>query len=151
MSLATLLGAEQILPALSVADRWQAIDRLVDLLVETGKVPAASRENVRRAVKDREASKSTGIGYGIALPHASVACITEPVAALARLRPPVDFQALDSQPVSLCVLFLTPQGQFQIHLQTLSALARFLNNKEHRQQIEAATTAAEIHALFAAA
>lgn len=150
MNLAELLGAEQILPSLTVADRWQAIDQLVDLLVQTGKIPAENRDTVRRAVKDREATKSTGIGYGVALPHASVACISQPVAALARLRPPVDFQALDSQPVSICVLFLTPQGQFQVHLQTLSALARFLNSKERRQQIEAARTAAEIHALFTA-
>ncbi len=93
---------------------------------------------MRKAVKDRETSKSTGIGYGIALPHASVACIQDVVAVFGRVAPGVDFQALDNQPVTLCLLFLTPQGQFQKHLLLLSTVARFLSNKDNRQKLEAA-------------
>ncbi len=148
MNLTDILGVEQIVPHLTARDRWEVIDRLLDVLVATGKVRAADRELFARAVRQREQKQTTGIGYGIALPHASVPGLSQGVAALARLNPPVDFLALDGQPVSLCVLFLTPQGEFQSHLFTLSALARFLADAAQRRQLESAATAAEIYALF---
>jgi mannitol/fructose-specific phosphotransferase system IIA component (Ntr-type) len=151
MNLADIIGVEQIVPKLTTTDRWQVLDRLVDVLVATGKVRATDRDAVAKAVKDREKTKTTGIGYGIALPHASVPGLANVVAVLARLQPPVDFQSPDNQPVSLCVLFLTPPGQFQSHLFTLSALARFLADKEQRRKLETAATAQEIYALFHAA
>jgi mannitol/fructose-specific phosphotransferase system IIA component (Ntr-type) len=148
MNLTDILSQEQFLPKITAADRWAVIDALVDALVRTGKIRAEDREPVRKAVRDREASKSTGIGYGIALPHASVAQVKDAVAVVARLQPPVDFQALDDQPVRLCILLLTPQGQFQSHLQTLSAFARFLSDKERRAKLENAQTAEEMLAVF---
>jgi mannitol/fructose-specific phosphotransferase system IIA component (Ntr-type) len=148
MNLADLLSLEQIVPKMSATDRWSVLDQLVDVLVRTGKVPAQDRETVRKAVKDRETTKTTGIGYGIALPHASVGCVQNVVAAFARLNPGVDFQAMDSQPVTLCLLFLTQQGQFQKHLHTLSSIARFLNDKERRQKLESAQTKEELLAIF---
>jgi mannitol/fructose-specific phosphotransferase system IIA component (Ntr-type) len=151
MSLTDMLGPELIIPRLSAADRWQVIDRLVDKLIEAHKIRPEDRDAVRKAVKDRETSKGTGIGYGIALPHASVPCVPDVVAAFARLNPSVDFQALDNQPVTMCLLLLTPQGQFQKHLQTLSLIARFLSNKQHRQNLEAAQSAEELYAVFSAA
>jgi mannitol/fructose-specific phosphotransferase system IIA component (Ntr-type) len=151
MNLADIIGVEQIVPQLAAADRWQVIDRLVDVLVATGKVRERDSAAVRKAVREREQTKTTGIGYGIALPHASVTGIADVVAVLARLQPPVDFQSPDGRPVSLCVLFLTPQGQFQSHLFTLSALARFLADQEQRRKLETAATAQEIHVLFHAA
>ena len=151
MNLAELLGLEQIVPRLAATDRWAAIDQLIDVLVRTHKIRPEDRETVRKAVKDREVSKGPGIGYGIALPHASVPCIQDVVAVFGRPVQGVDFQALDNQPAKLCVLFLTPQGQFQKHLLTLSAFARFLSNKENRQKLETAQTAEEILAIFRAA
>jgi mannitol/fructose-specific phosphotransferase system IIA component (Ntr-type) len=148
MNLTDLLGLEQIVPRLAVTDRWAAIDQLIDVLVRTHKIRPEDRELVRKAVKDREVSKSTGIGYGVALPHASVPCIQDVVAVFGRCVQGVDFQALDNQPVKMCLLFLTPQGQFQKHLLTLSAFARLLSNKEPRQKLEAAQTAEEILAIF---
>ena len=151
MNLTDILSVEQFAPKVSAPDRWALIDTLIDQLVRAGKIRAEDREAVRKAVKDREATKSTGIGYGIAIPHASVGGIQDVAAIVARLDPPIDFQALDGQPVRLCVLFLTPQGQFQRHLQTLSAFARFLSDKELRQKLEAAQTAEEMFAVFRAA
>lgn len=148
MNLTDILSLEQFVPRVTAADRWAVIDALVDSLVRTGKIRHEDRETVRKAVREREASKSTGIGYGIAMPHASVACVSDAVAVVARLQPPVDFQALDEQPVKLCVLLLTPQGQFQRHLQTLSAFARFLSDKERRAKLENAQTAEEMLAVF---
>ncbi len=151
MNLTEIVSLEQIIPKVSASDRWSLIGLLVDRLVRDGKIHPEDRETVLKAIKDREATKCTGIGYGIALPHASVNCISDVVAIVARLDPPIDFQALDNQPVRLCVLFLTPQGQFQKHLHTLSALARFLSDKNRRDQLENAKTAEEILAVFRAA
>src|SRR5262249_41509298 len=125
MNLTEILSLDQVVPQISATDRWGVIDTLIDLLVRQGKIRPDDREAVRRAVKDRESNNGTGIGYGVAMPHASVPGLQDPVAVVARLQPAIDFQALDNQPVQLCVLFLTPQGQFQRHLQTLSAFARF--------------------------
>ena len=150
MNLTEILSLEHLVPNISAPDRWGVIDALVDALVRTGKIRAEDRDVVRKAVKDRETSKSTGIGYGIAMPHASVAAIADVVAVVARLNPPVDFQALDDQPVRLCVLLLTPQGQFQRHLQTLASFARFLSDKERRAKLENAQTAEEMLAVFRA-
>jgi mannitol/fructose-specific phosphotransferase system IIA component (Ntr-type) len=151
MNFTDILGVEQFTPKVSAPDRWGLIDTLIDQLVRVGKIRAEDREVVRKAVKDREATKSTGIGYGIAIPHASINGIQDVVAVVARLDPPIDFQALDGQPVRLCVLFLAPQGQFQRHLQTLSAFARFLTDKERRLKLENAQTAEEMFAVFRAA
>ena len=151
MNLTEILSVDQIVPHLTAADRWAVIDQLIDVLVRTHKIRPEDRETVRQAVKDRETSKSTGIGYGIALPHASVGCIQDVVAAFGRPAQGVDFQALDSQPVTMCLLFLTPQGQFQKHLLLLSTVARFLSNKDNRQKLEATQSAEEILAIFRSA
>ena len=148
MNLTEILSVDQIVPHLAAADRWAVIDQLIDVLVRTHKIRPEDRETVRKAVKDRETSKSTGIGYGIALPHASVGCIQDVVAAFGRPAPGADFQALDNQPVTMALLFLTPQGQFQKHLLLLSTVARFLSNKDNRQKLEAAQSAEEILAIF---
>ena len=151
MNLTEILSVDQIVPRLAATDRWAVIDQLIDVLVHTHKIRAEDRDAVRKAVKDRETSKSTGIGYGIAMPHASVACIQDVVAAFGRPAQGVDFQALDNQPVTMGLLFLTPHGQFQKHLLLLSTVARFLSNKDNRQKLEAAQTAEEILAIFRSA
>jgi len=148
MNFTEILTVEQIVPRLAATDRWAVIDQLIDVLVRTRKIRTEDRETVRNAVKDREASKSTGIGYGVALPHASLACLQDVVAVFGRSPQGVDFQALDNEPVTLCLLFLTPQGQFQKHLALLSSVARFLSNKDNRQKLEAAPSAEEILAIF---
>jgi mannitol/fructose-specific phosphotransferase system IIA component (Ntr-type) len=151
MNLTEILSVEQIVPRLAATDRWTVIDQLIDVLVRTHKIRVEDRETVRKAVKDRETGKSTGIGYGVALPHASVPCVQDVVAVFGRITPGVDFQALDNQPVTMCLLFLTPQGQFQKHLLLLSTVARFLSNKDNRQKLEPAQSAEEILAIFRAA
>lgn len=148
MNLADILRSEQIVPKLTVPDRWLAIDQLIDVLVRTHKIRPEDRETVRTAVKARETANGTGIGYGVALPHAAVSCVTSVVAAFGRLTPGVDFQALDNQPVTLCLLLLTPHGQSQLQLQTLSTIARLLTDKDRRQRISAAGTVEEILANF---
>ena len=73
---------------------------------------------------------TTGIGYGIGIPHASTDLVGEPVGAIGRSRSGVQFDALDGQPVKLVMLFLVPQGQFQKHLHSLADLAKLLHKKD---------------------
>ena len=84
---------------------------------------------------------STGIGFGIGIPHASTDLIYEVVGALGRSKKGVNFDALDNQPVNLVMLFLVPQGQFQKHLHTLANIAKLLHKADFRQALEQAPSA----------
>jgi len=141
MNLADILSHEQILPDLKAENRWDAIDELIDNLVATGKIKAEDRDSISAVVKKRETSMSTGIGFGIGIPHASTDLIYEVVGAFGRSKKGVNFDALDNQPVNLVMLFLVPQGQFQKHLHTLANIAKLLHNKDFRQALEAAPDA----------
>jgi len=126
------------------ATRWEAIDELIGNLVQTKKIKPENREAITAAVKKRESSVSTGIGFGIGIPHASTDLIQDVVGALGRSKKGINFDALDNQPVNLVILFLVPQGQFQRHLHTLASIAKMLHIKEFRQELEAAPDAATI-------
>jgi fructose-specific phosphotransferase system IIA component len=138
MDLGDILTKEQIITDLQAADRWQAIDELINNLVATGKIKPEHHDAIAAVVKKREASMSTGIGFGIGIPHASTDLIYEVVGALGRSKKGVNFDALDNQPVNLVMLFLVPQGQFQKHLHTLANIAKLLHKAEFRQALEQA-------------
>src|SRR5690349_6381307 len=132
MTIADILQKEQIITELTASNRWEAIDELISKLVECGKVTPETREQIAAVVKKRETSMSTGIGFGIGIPHASTDLIYEVVGAFGRSTKGVNFDALDNQPVHLVMLFLVPQGQFQKHLHTLANIAKLLHNKDFR-------------------
>src|SRR3954468_13427676 len=150
MDLGDILTKEQIITDLQAGDRWQAIDELINNLVVTGKIKPEHHDAIAAVVKKRESSMSTGIGFGIGIPHASTDLIYEVVGALGRSRKGVNFDALDNQPVNLVVLFLVPQGQFQKHLHTLAKIAKLLHKKEFRQALETAPDAAYMYQLIKA-
>ena len=136
MNLADILSPEQIIPELKATNRWEAIDELIANLVAAGKIKPEHRDAITAVVRKRETSMSTGIGFGIGIPHASTDLIYEVVGALGRSSKGVNFDALDNQPVNLVVLFLVPQGQFQKHLHTLAEIAKLLHKKEFRKALE---------------
>ncbi len=140
-----LSGPSNILPEMQAANRWDAIDELIGNLVSTGKIKPENREAITAVVKKRETSMSTGIGFGIGIPHASTDLITDVVGALGRSKKGIQFDALDNQPVDLTVLFLVPQGQFQKHLHTLASMAKLLHIKEFRTELSQAPDAAAIY------
>ena len=144
MNLGDIVGVDNILPEMQSATRWEAIDELIGNLVQTKKIKPENREAITAAVKKRESSVSTGIGFGIGIPHASTDLIQDVVGALGRSKKGINFDALDNQPVNLVILFLVPQGQFQRHLHTLASIAKMLHIKEFRQELEAAPDAATI-------
>ena len=141
MDLGDILSKEQIIPELRATNRWEAIDELINNLVVTGKISPQHQEAIAAVVKKRETSMSTGIGFGIGIPHASTELIQEVVGALGRSKAGMNFDALDNQPVNLVMLFLVPQGQFQKHLHTLANIAKLLHKAEFRQALEQAPEA----------
>lgn len=150
MTLANLLSAEQILPEMQSNERWSAVTELVDLLVSQGRIVGADRKEILDALHAREKTMSTGIGLGIAIPHASSDKVNQVVAAFGRSVSGIDFGALDHAPVKFVVLFVVPKDQFQAHLRTLAAIAKFLNDRGVRERIASATGARDILEVFGA-
>jgi len=150
MLLSDILQKDLIVPDLKAGDRWQAIDELIDHLVQNGRIQEQHREAISAVVKKRENSMSTGIGFGIGIPHASTDLIHEVTGAFGRSKTGVNFDSLDNQPVNLVMLFLVPQGQFQKHLHTLANIAKLLHNKEFRQTLESAADGGAMYSAICA-
>lgn len=148
MSLASLLSAEQIIPEMNATERWPAIVELIDLLVSLGKIKPEDRESILASLKQREETMSTGIGFGIAIPHASSDRLDEVVAAFGRSTTGIEFDALDNAPVKFVVLFIVPKNQFQTHLRTLASIAKFLNDRSVRDRLGGAQSAQGILSIF---
>jgi fructose-specific phosphotransferase system IIA component len=148
MNLGNLLSVDRIVPEMQANERWSAIVELVDLLVARGKVNTEDKEVVLAALRAREETMSTGIGFGIAIPHASSERVKEVVAAFGRSARGIEFDSLDNAPVKYIVLFVVPKDQFQTHLRTLAAIAKFLNDRAVRERLGSAPTAEEIYAIF---
>lgn len=148
MNLGNLLSVDRIVPEMQASERWSAIVELVELLVVRGKIKTDDRELVLAALRQREETMSTGIGFGIAIPHASSDRVGEVVAAFGRSLKGIEFDSLDNAPVKYIVLFVVPKDQFQTHLRTLAAIAKFLNDRATREKLGAAASAEEIFAVF---
>jgi len=148
MTLGNLLTSDRIIPEMKSTERWSAIVELVDLLVERGEVNAADRDVVLAALRQREETMSTGIGFGIAIPHASSDRVSKVVAAFGRSSTGIEFDSLDNAPVRFVVLFVVPKDQFQAHLRTLAAIAKFLNDRTVRERLGTAASASEILDIF---
>ena len=148
MDLSSLLTVEQIIPQMQATERWGAIVELVDLLGKVGKIQPADHDVVLHALNQREETMSTGIGFGIAIPHASSDRVTEVVAAFGRSPGGIEFDSLDNAPVKFVVLFVVPRDQFQMHLRTLAAIAKLLNDRSVREALANATDAKDILAIF---
>ncbi|MEI8234348.1 MAG: PTS sugar transporter subunit IIA [Verrucomicrobiota bacterium] len=150
MTLGHLLSVDQIIPEMKATERWSAIVELVEMLARLGKIKAEDQETVLAALRAREETMSTGIGFGIAIPHASSDRVGEVVAAFGRSSTGIEFDSLDGAPVKFIVLFIVPKDQFQTHLRTLAAIAKFLNDRSVRERLGTAANPQEILAIFEA-
>ena len=148
MNLGDLLSVDQIIPQMKASERWSAIVELVDLLVSLQQIKPEDREPVLGALRQREETMSTGIGFGIAIPHASSDRVGKVVAAFGRSLTGIEFDSLDNAPVKFIVLFVVPKDQFQAHLRTLAAIAKFLNDRTVRDRLGTAADAREVLEIF---
>lgn len=125
-------------------EHWASIVELVGHLEKIGKLNAALAEEALSSLKVREELVSTGIGSGVAIPHAFSDNIEHVVAVLGRSQQGIDFQALDGAPVHYIFLFIVPRKDYPLHLRTLAAIAKMFTNSEIRRQVGAADSREEI-------
>ena len=141
MKITELLDVRAIDLNVSVASKDEAIDHLVDLMDKSGKI--SDKAAYKKGILAREAQTSTGIGEGIAIPHAQVAAVKK--AGLASMTVPagVDYDSLDGQPAKLFFMIAAPEGAGNVHLQALAKLSMLLMNEEFRTRLMAAKTPEE--------
>ncbi len=148
MKLSKLLSPDQIILDIKAGEHWPAIVELVDCLVKRQLLPKRHHQTALTALKAREDLISTGIGAGVAIPHTFLDEIDHVTAIFGRSINGIDFEALDQTPLHFIILFLVPQKNYQLHLQTLAAIAKMFAHSEIRRCLESATSTAEILAAF---
>lgn len=134
MDLTTLLTEKTVAIPLEVKTKEECIEKMAEHLVQAGFV----KDQVAfvEKVLNREKTGSTGIGFGVAIPHGKSNGVQKPGVAFARLAQPIDWQALDNNPVSLVFLIAVPEESAgNEHLQILAAISRRLIHEEFRQQL----------------
>lgn len=148
MKLAKLLSADQIILDMKAVEHWPSIVELVGHLVGTGQLPTEQEKEMLDAFKAREEQVSTGIGCGIAIPHAFSDHLDNVIAVFGRSRSGIDFEALDNEPVHFIILFIVPRKDYHMHLRTLAAIAKMFTNVEVRRQLGTAETIDDILAII---
>ncbi len=144
MKLANLLDQQELILEIEAEEHWPAIVELVDRLVTAGKLPDVQRQEILDALKLREDMVSTGIGSGVAIPHAFSDDLENVIAVFGRSACGIDFEALDNAPVHLIFLFIVPRRDYQLHLKTLAAIAKTFTNPRLRDALRDAATHEEI-------
>jgi len=146
MNLLDILTVDCIRAPLAATNKRGAIDELVDVLSGLGRVSDA--QVLKDAVWTREQMRTTGIGAGLAIPHGK--CVGMPGLAMAIGKPaqPMDFEAIDGQPVKLIVLLASPPDRTSDHIQALARVSRLMTMEQFREQIYAATTPEQIFDLL---
>lgn len=146
MRITDLMIQETMIMDLQATTKDEAIDELIASLNRSGRIndPVLFKEMIYK----REAESSTGIGGGIAMPHAKTTAVNEPTVVFAKSRQGLDFEALDDQPAHVFFMIAAPEGAGNTHLRTLAALSRLLIDSDFISQLMSTDTPAEVSALF---
>lgn len=145
MALADLLQQNAIIPALKANSKKQLLQ---ELAAKASKITGLAEREIFDVILQRERLGSTGVGNGIAIPHGKLSSINNIVGIFARLETPVDFEALDDQPVDLVFLLLAPEGAGADHLKALSRIARVLRDADLVAKLRATDSASAIYAFL---
>ncbi len=148
MELSRILTPERIRVPLASNEKTAAITELVDLLAGAGVV--TDREAALKAVLKREAERSTGIGYGLAIPHGKSDACTGLALAAGKPQQPIAFQSLDGRPVTFIVLLVSPPDQTGPHIQALAKISRLMNIEDFRNAVARADSAQALHGAIVA-
>ena len=128
MKLSAMIPAEAIIEELASTGKQAVLEEMVGVLAEAGRIAKDSAASVVKALMKREKLGSTGIGKGVAVPHAKHESIGEPVAAFGRSSKGIEFAALDGQPVRLVFLLLSSKDNSGRHLEALAGVARLVKD-----------------------
>ena len=145
-SLASLLAPERIRVGLAASSKDEVLQAVVDLTATDAAVHDAA--HLLDDVRAREAMLSTGVGEGLALPHARTAAVSESLAAFVTLQAPIEFGAIDGQPVGLVLFLAGPEADRVAHLHVLGRVSRILSDADVRAQLAAAATPEKVLAIL---
>ncbi|HLI64794.1 MAG TPA: PTS IIA-like nitrogen regulatory protein PtsN [Caulobacteraceae bacterium] len=146
MGIEELLDRRAITPKLAARSKQQALSLLAETAARRFGLDAGV---VHDALLARERAGSTGVGGGVALPHARLEGLTRMRGVFVRLETPVAFDAVDDAPVDLIFALFAPKDAGAEHLRALARVARLLRDKELRGQLRRARTSDAIHAILA--
>lgn len=148
MELQELLGADSVYRYTERSD--DKLEFMKDMLNRTlsGTEMQKNQDKIWDALREREVSMSTGIGLGVAIPHCSSEWVDDVVVSLAVLTEPLEFQAVDDEPVQIVVLLLMPRNRFDKHIKTLASIARMFNDEPFRKKVLSASSEEEIFELI---
>jgi nitrogen PTS system EIIA component len=143
--LAAILPTAQALVQVDATSKKRAFEE-AGLLFEN--LHGLSRAMVADSLFARERLGSTGLGYGVAIPHGRIKGMKSPLAAVFRLREPIGFDSPDEKPVSLMIFLLVPEASTQKHLEILSEIAEMLSDVQLRDKLKACDDALQLHGLI---
>jgi fructose-specific phosphotransferase system IIA component len=141
--LTEILKPENIKVPLVATTKADAIKELVDLLAANGQVTDPAK--VLAAVLERETTRTTGIGNGLAIPHGKCAGTTDLVMAIGKPAQPIDFQAVDQRPVSVIWMLTSPPDKTGPHIHALARISRLMTIEKFQQALRAAKTSQEVY------
>jgi PTS system nitrogen regulatory IIA component len=145
MIIGELLEPGCIAPRVAVTDKRQALSVIAEMAARSFGLKAPT---VFDTLLDRESQGPTGLGYGVAIPHAQIAGLDRMRGLFVRLERPIDFGAVDDQPVDLLFALLAPKEQGSEHLRALARVARVFRKAYVREQLRSAKSSDAIQALF---
>lgn len=144
MQLTTILTPARVRVPLSATNKLQAITEMIDLLDQTEAL--GDRSAVLEAVLKRENERTTGIGYGLAIPHGKSAGVRGVALAAGKPAQPIEYNSLDGRPVNFVVMLVSPPDQNALHIQALATISKLMNLEAFRARITRAATAEELYA-----
>ena len=145
MDLSDLINVPAIMPALKANSKKQLLQLLSERAAAISGIP---EREVFDTILQRERLGSTGVGNGIAIPHGKFAGLKRITGICARLAEPVDFEAVDGQPVDIVFLLLAPEGAGADHLKALARISRLLREGHAVDKLRASRDAAAIYAVL---
>jgi len=148
MKFADFVCFKAVIPQLAGADRDQAIAELVTALHNAGKLGDHDAKMITKAVIDRENEASTGMGKGVAVPHAKDDAVKDIVAVIGLSSTGIDFAALDKQPVFSVILLISPAGEPDKHLQAMEKIFKHLQQEKFLKFLRQCQTPEQIEDLL---
>jgi nitrogen PTS system EIIA component len=145
MAITDLVAPEAIIPALKVISKKQALQEMSERAAE---LTGQSERSIFEVLTQREKLGTTAVGYGVAIPHGKLPKLERMFGMFARLDRPIDFEALDGQPVDLICLLLAPEGAGADHLKALARVARLMRDQEIAKKLRASRDAEKIYAVL---
>lgn len=146
MLLTQILKQSCVKAPLDGKDRDSVIEELVDLLEASGQL--LDRDTVLDAVIEREMTRSTGIGSGIAIPHGKCNAVSELVMAVGITKQEIDFDSIDGKGVKIVVLLASPANRTGPHIQALARISRMMLDEELREKLANATSSEEVYRIM---